>query len=206
MLMWLAIVVDLADRAEHFGRHLLVELHIAFELGNHGPRQPFELIVIRIGFVDHLDFGFEEFLVVRVALHPRAAHTFDQHLHRVVRQLQQLEHGADSTYLVNIFRGRIIIRRVLLRHQQNLLVVLHHVFQRTHRFVAPHEERHDHVREDHDVAQRKHGKHESASLVRAGVVGAGRCLLAFVIVRHGHTPAFTNSLMPAPMHQPSIRF
>jgi hypothetical protein len=31
------------------------------------------------------------------------------------------------------------------------------LFQRRHRFVAPDEERHDHVREDDDVAQRQDG-------------------------------------------------
>ncbi len=32
----------------------------------------------------------------------------------------------------------------------------HHVLKRPHRFLAPHEQRHDHVREHHDVAQRQH--------------------------------------------------
>ena len=51
--------------------------------------------------------------------------------------------------------ARIVLRRVLLRDEQDLLVVLHHRFQRAHGFLAADEQRHDHVREHDDVAQRQ---------------------------------------------------
>ena len=50
---------------------------------------------------------------------------------------------------------RIVLRRVLLGDQQDLLVVLHHVFERADGFLAADEQRHDHVGEHHDVAQRQ---------------------------------------------------
>ena len=42
---------------------------------------------------------------------------------------------------------RIVLRRVLLGDEEDLLIVLHHVLERAHRFLAPDEQRHDHVRE-----------------------------------------------------------
>jgi len=54
------------------------------------------------------------------------------------------------------------LRGVLLRDEQDLLVFLHHRFQRAHRFFAADEQRHDHVREHHDVPQRQH-RHQIAA-------------------------------------------
>src|SRR5262249_19570013 len=45
---------------------------------------------------------------------------------------------------------------VLLRGEQNERVGAHHLFERLDRFLASDEQRHDHVREDDDVAQRQH--------------------------------------------------
>src|SRR5204863_149851 len=52
--------------------------------------------------------------------------------------------------------GGIVIGSVLLCGEQNERVRTHHLFQRLDRFLAADEQRHDHVREDHDVAQREH--------------------------------------------------
>ena len=49
----------------------------------------------------------------------------------------------------------IVHRRINLARQQDLLVVLHHFFKRAHGFFTPDKKRHDHVRENHDVAQRQ---------------------------------------------------
>jgi hypothetical protein len=51
----------------------------------------------------------------------------------------------------------IVLGGVDLARQQDLLVVLHHLLQGAHGFLAAHEQRHDHVGEDHDVAQRQIG-------------------------------------------------
>ena len=45
--------------------------------------------------------------------------------------------------------------RVLLRGEEDLLVARHRLFERADRLLAADEERHDHVREDDDVAQRQ---------------------------------------------------
>ena len=49
----------------------------------------------------------------------------------------------------------VILSGVLLRDEQDLLVVLHHVLERPHGLLASHEQGHDHVREHDDVAQRQ---------------------------------------------------
>ena len=56
---------------------------------------------------------------------------------------------------MDIFWARIILTRVALGNQQDLLVVVHHVFQRTNRLFAAHEQRDNHMREDNDVSQRE---------------------------------------------------
>jgi DNA-binding transcriptional LysR family regulator len=52
----------------------------------------------------------------------------------------------------------IVLGRVLLRDEQDLLVVAHHRFQARTLFSRPTKSGHDHVREDDDVAQRQHRK------------------------------------------------
>jgi hypothetical protein len=41
---------------------------------------------------------------------------------------------------------------------KDLLVVLHHVFEGTHGLFAANEERHDHMRKDHDIPEREDGE------------------------------------------------
>jgi hypothetical protein len=54
--------------------------------------------------------------------------------------------------------ARIVLSGIFLRHQQDLLVVLHHVFKRFYGLIATDKERHDHVREHNNVPQRKDRK------------------------------------------------
>ena len=82
-----------------------------------------------------------------------AVAALDQHLDRPVRQFEQLEHRADGADRVDVGGRRIVLRGILLGDEQDLLVVLHHVFERAHRFLAADKQRHDHVREDDDVAK-----------------------------------------------------
>ena len=91
-----------------------------------------------------------------VHMHPRTA--FHQHLDRAVWQLEQLQHlgqGADRVQVTGI--GIVGLGR-LLRQQQDLLVGLHRLLQRAHGLVPTDEQRDDHVREHHHVAQGQHGQ------------------------------------------------
>jgi hypothetical protein len=50
----LGIVLDLADRADHLGRDLLVQLHVVLELGDHRARQRLDLDRVAAGLLDDL--------------------------------------------------------------------------------------------------------------------------------------------------------
>ena len=68
----------------------------------------------------------------------------DQHLHGAVGQLQQLQHRGDGAGGVDLVGRRIVVLGILLGHDEDVLVVAHHFFERLHRFLAADEERHDH--------------------------------------------------------------
>ena len=87
----------------------------------------------------------------------RALLALDEHAHRAVGQLQQLQDGGDDAEIVERVAVGIVLGRIELGDQEDALVRRHRAFQRRHRFVAADEQRHDHVREDDDVAQRQDG-------------------------------------------------
>ena len=169
-------LLDLVDRDEHLGRDLLVELDVLLELGDDRARQRLRLARFGGGFLDGFGEGLE---VVRGLLEGHdlgAPAAFDQHLHRAVGQFQQLQHRGDGADLVEVVRARVVLRRVLLRDEEDLLVVLHHRLERADGFLAADEEGDDHVREHHDVPQGEHRKEFAADGIRhvtsLGTVGA----------------------------------
>ena len=99
--------------------------------------------------------GLVEVVPLGEVMHRGAALAFDQHLHGAVGELEQLKHGGDHADGVDVAGLRIVLVTVALGDEQDLLVALHHLFERLHRLLAPHEEGHDHVREHDDVAQRQ---------------------------------------------------
>ena len=107
--------------------------------------------------LDRLDLGDEMAALLAQRLQRRALLALDQHAHRAVGQLQQLQHGGDDAEIVERLAVGIVLGRIELRDQEDALVRRHRAFQRGHRFVAADEQRHDHVREDDDVAQRQDG-------------------------------------------------
>jgi hypothetical protein len=151
----LAGIVDLIDRNQHLGRDLLVELDVLLELGDHRAAERIQLALVALAVLGDLPVGLEELRVVGELDDAGPLAALDQHLHGAVRQLEELEHGAHRADRKDVRRRRIVLPGVLLGDQKDLLVVLHHVFQGAHGFLAPDEKRHDHVRKDHDVAQRK---------------------------------------------------
>ena len=145
-------LVDLVDRNDDFRWHLLVQLHVVLELRDHGASGRLDLGEVA-GILFHLDgAGLEEFGAIAIAGQPHATAALDQHLHGVVGQLQELQHGAKCADRVNVLRRRVILAGVLLGDQQYLLVVLHHLFERFHALFAADEQRHDHAGEHDNVA------------------------------------------------------
>ena len=152
----LGVVLDLLDHADNFRRHLLVELHVVFELGDDRTRQRLELDALAGDVRQNDGVSFEIVAAVGVLENLAALRAFDQHLDGAVGQLQQLQHAGERAGLVNGVGRRIVIGGVLLRGEQDERVRAHHLFERLDRLLAADEQRHDHVRKHHDVAQRQH--------------------------------------------------
>ena len=152
----LGIVVDLAGGADHFGRDLLVQLHVVLEVGDHRARQRLDLDLVLLGLGKHVGLGLVEVVAVGEARRSCArARALDQHLDGAVGQLQQLQHIGERADVVDRVGRRIVVGGIHLGGEQDLLVGAHHLFERLDRLFAADEERHDHVREHHDVAQRQ---------------------------------------------------
>src|SRR6266480_5128932 len=96
------------------------------------------------------------FAAIGVLEHFRALSALDQYLDGAVGELEQLQHARKRANLVDRLRCRIVVGRVLLGGEQDEDIGPHHLFQRPDRFFTSQEKRDDHVREDHDVAQRQH--------------------------------------------------
>ena len=176
----LRIVFDLARGAEHFGRDLLVELHVAFELGHDRAGKRLDLVLGADRLLDGRGLGLEIIFVIGKAGDGGAARALDQHLHGAVRQFQQLQHRGERAEFIDAVGSRLVIRRVLLGDEENLLVGAHHLFERGDRFLAADEERYDHVGENDDVPERQH-----RIKFRAGF-----CCLGRVRVCHDNSVAF----------------
>jgi hypothetical protein len=162
--IWRSEIVDLVDRDQHLGRDLLVELDVALELRDDGARQCLLLTPLDPSLLLHRGGGGLEIGVGGlVGGDLRALAALDQHLHGAVRQLEKLQHRGDGADLVEIVHTRIVLRGILLRDEQDLLVVAHHRLQRADGFLAADEERDDHVGEDDDIAQRQHRQELAAA-------------------------------------------
>ena len=153
----LALVLDLVDRDEHLRRDLLVELDVLLELGDDRAGERLDLLALVVAVGDGLGIGLEELGVLGIVGDAGALATLDQHFHGAVGQLQELQHGADGADGIDVFGLRIVLGGILLGREKDLLVVLHHILERTHGFLSADEQRHDHMREHDDVTQRQYG-------------------------------------------------
>jgi hypothetical protein len=180
-------VFDRGDGVERLRRYLLVELDVGLEGAVHRPHQRLDLDSGAVTLGDDLDLAGEEGLVAGEAAHPRAALALHQHLHRAVGQAQQLDDRSQGADLVDIALGGLVLRRLALGAEHQAAVGAHRLFERTNRPRAPHEERHHHVREDDDVAQRQQRDHVprfGALRPRRRVIGA----LGIVVVPEDSHP------------------
>ena len=150
-------VVGLGHGGERLVGDVLLDLGITRELVGDGAQQRLDRGGVARHFLQVLGARLEKIVVFQILgdAHPRDA--LDQHLDGAVGQFQQLQHIGQHADAVDVALCRVVIGRVDLARQQDLLVVLHHLFQRAHRLVAPYEKRHDHMREHHDISQRQHG-------------------------------------------------
>ena len=78
--------------------------------------------------------------------------SLDKHLHGAIGQLQKLKHRGQRSRLEDRIGIRIVVGGVDLCREKDELVSLHHLFERANRLFAADKERHDHVRENDDIA------------------------------------------------------
>ena len=104
----------------------------------------------------------------------RALRALDQHLHRAVGQLQHLQHRRDAADVVEVLGGRVVLRGLLLRDEQDVLAGVHRHVERLDRLRASDEQRDHHVREHDDVAQRQ--QRQRRDVGREGSVVGHACL------------------------------
>ena len=103
-------------------------------------------------FRHRLAICLKKLLILRKPGDPGALRAFDQNLDGSIRQFQQLQDSSDRPDLEYIVRGRIVVARMLLRNEQNLLIVIHDVFEGANGLLATDEERNDHMGKHDDVA------------------------------------------------------
>ena len=106
-------------------------------------------------FGNALDRRLEEIVARHEAGDAGAALALDQHAHRLVGQLEKLQHGRQRADGVQAVGRGIVVGGVLLGQKQNLLFVVHHLFEGAHGFLAAHEQGNDHMGKHDDVAQRQ---------------------------------------------------
>jgi hypothetical protein len=97
----------------------------------------------------------------------------------VVRQLQQLQDAGQRADRVDVLVAGVVDLGGALRHQQDLLVVLHRRRQGLDRLLAPDEQRDRHVRVDDHVAQREYG---GQTIVFQGQLLKGRAATATTLM------------------------
>ncbi len=147
--------IDARDRGQHLGRNLLVELHVLVKLRQHGAAHRLNLMGLGVEVADQLGATAEMRLFVPHVQNLRALATLHQHLHRAIGQLQHLQDAGDRADSVEVVGGGLVLGGGLLRHQQDALTGVHRQLERFNRLGSPNKQRDDHVRKDHDVAQRQ---------------------------------------------------
>ena len=142
---------------QSFFGYVLFDFGVAFEFIRDRAQHSIRRHLIAGNFGQCTGARFKERSVFHKFGDLHAALALDQHFYRAIGQFEQLQHVGQDTDAVNTIRARIIDRGVNLAGQQDLLIIRHDLFQRADRLFAAHEQRHNHMRKHHDVAQRQHG-------------------------------------------------
>ncbi|MBB5985360.1 hypothetical protein HNP60_001334 [Sphingobium sp. B1D3A] len=149
---------DLAQLHGGFRRQLLVQLGIILELVGHGAHHGFDFGAFGRSIIQRTHRGHHMAFLIRQREQRRALLAFHEHAHIAIRQLEHLHDAGDHAHVVKRVAIGIVLARVKLRDQKDVLVARHRLLKRGHALVAPHEQRHDHLREDNDVPQRQEGQ------------------------------------------------
>ncbi|MCY1175228.1 hypothetical protein D9M73_154580 [compost metagenome] len=148
-----AWLVDAVERRQDLSGDFLAQLHILFELRQQAAHEDFRLTVRRGGLFDQGNLGPAVAFDFDKALNRTALLAFDQHLDGAIGQLQQLQNSGNGTDTIQSVFTRIIVSRIFLRQQKNLLLASHRCLEGFDGLLAPHEQRDNHMRIHNDITQ-----------------------------------------------------
>jgi len=168
-------VIDAGERGQDLRGDLLVEFYVLLELGNDRAAQGLGLGALDGVRLDRGDLAGEVRIGVFDAVDAGALGALDQHLDGAVGQLEHLQDAGDAADLVDVFGSGIILAGGFLGHQHDALARFHRNLERADGARTADEQRDDHVREHHDVAQRQQGKVDRVG--RQGLAGRHRRFL-----------------------------
>ncbi len=130
------------------------QLHVLLEQ-RHDPAHRLLRVGARLALLrQHFDHDAVEALVFFPLDRARAVDAFDEHLDVAVGQLQALDDVGHATHGKDVFGPGIVDRRIMLRREEDALVLEQRMFECARGRRSPDHERHHHVRENDDVAQR----------------------------------------------------
>ncbi|MCY1415809.1 hypothetical protein D9M71_313040 [compost metagenome] len=153
-----ARLIDAVQGGKDLGRHLLAQLHVLLELAQQTANEDFRFPLAYRLLIEDRNLGTAMGVLFDKALDLTALLTFDQYLDRTVRKLEQLQHGGHGTHAIEPIFARIVIGRVLLRQEQDLLVTGHCGLKGLDGLLPSDEQRDDHVRIHHYVTQGEQGQ------------------------------------------------
>ena len=133
--------------------HVFLHLGIKFKFRRDRTNQGRDRVLITLCLFQKPGLGFKIGVIADEAVDLNASAAFDQNFDRAIRKFQQLKDIGQNTNPKNPIFRRIILPRVALRRQQNLLVLRHHLLKRADRFIAPNKQWHDHMWKHNNVAQ-----------------------------------------------------
>jgi hypothetical protein len=150
----LARIVD-----AHRGDHRVVvqvvrELDVLLEQRHDAAHRAFDIAAGLALLRQHLDHDPVKALVFLPLDGAGAVDPFDEDLDVAVRQLQALDDVGDTPHRVDVFRPRVVDRGVMLRGEEDALVLEQRMFERARGARPSDHERHHHVGEHDDVPQR----------------------------------------------------
>ena len=109
----------------------------------------------RSRFFDQGNFGAQVAIRLAKFFNRATLLTLDQHLDGTVWKFQQLQNSGDSAHAIKCVGSGIIVSRIFLSQQQDLLVARHRSLEGLDRLLASHEQWDHHVRIHNDITQRQ---------------------------------------------------
>ncbi len=147
-------IVD-ADRGDHrVVMQVVRQLDVLLEQRHDAAHRLLDVAGGVLLALQHLDDDAVEALVFLPLDDAGALDAFDQHLDVAVRQLEALHHVGDAAHREDVLGLRIVGGRVVLRRQEDPLVLTERMFERADRRRPSDDERHHHVWKNNDVPQR----------------------------------------------------